>query len=55
MVKGRKADGDGVCPRCGGKLLYDGKGLACLTCPYIRHAPPSEKNIVLPRQKRREK
>lgn len=55
MVKGRKPDGDGACPRCGSKLLYDGRGMTCLSCSYTRKSPPSEKSILVPRQKRKEK
>jgi len=24
-----------VCPHCGGKLYYDGKGLKCTKCVYV--------------------
>ncbi len=54
MVKGRKP-GEDACPRCGGRLLYNGKGLACIACSYARTNPPSEKTLQVPREKRREK
>lgn len=29
-----KPDTTPLCPKCGGKLIYDGKGLSCISCPY---------------------
>jgi hypothetical protein len=56
MVKMQKPEGDGgACPRCGGRLLYNGKGLSCIACSYFRHNPPSEKSMMVPKQKRKEK
>jgi tRNA(Ile2) C34 agmatinyltransferase TiaS len=49
-----KSDTTPICPKCGEKLLYDGKGLSCISCPYVRrrantvHVEPKKK---LPRQK----
>jgi len=34
-----------VCPQCGGKLYYDGKGLRCMKCLYLWRP---DKKIVHP-------
>jgi len=55
VVKDRKAGGEDPCPRCGGKLLYDGRGQSCLACSFTRRTPTTEKSMVVPKQKRKEK
>lgn len=43
-----------LCPRCGGALLWNGRGMVCIACSY--HAPdaksPSEKKISIPKKKK---
>lgn len=38
------------CPDCQEKLLYDGKGLSCLVCPYVWRPPESDKSIPVPQR-----
>ena len=33
------------CPECHERLLYDGKGLTCISCSYSWRPPESDKSI----------
>ena len=35
----------GYCPDCGGVLLYNGQAMVCISCPFERPKPDSEKRI----------
>jgi hypothetical protein len=37
------------CPRCGGDLLWNGRGYACIACTYFSAtpAPPSERKLAV--------
>ena len=35
----------GMCPDCGGKLLYNGQGLVCIRCPFTALKPESNKDL----------
>ncbi len=40
-----KPDSRGLCPDCGGKLLYNGLGLVCIRCPFTALKPDSNKDL----------
>jgi len=44
-----------LCPRCGGKLLWNGRAMACIACSYISTDVKSDRKIpaVRSRQKNR--
>jgi tRNA(Ile2) C34 agmatinyltransferase TiaS len=43
-----------TCPRCGGALLWNGRGYTCIACSYhySDSKSPSEKKLQVPRKKR---
>jgi hypothetical protein len=55
VAKAGKPGGEDTCPRCTGKLLYDGRGHSCLSCSFTRRTPTTVKSIVVPKPKRKEK
>lgn len=48
MESTSKPDTTPNCPKCRGKLLYDGSGLSCISCPYTWRKTHAAK-VVLPR------
>ena len=46
-----------ICPRCGEPMLWNGRGLACLACPYFTQdlQPPSEKKMRIPKRRKNDK
>jgi hypothetical protein len=43
-----------TCPRCGGTLLWNGKGYSCIACSYhsTENKTPSEKSLPVPKKKK---
>ncbi len=39
------------CPRCGGKLLYNGQAMVCIACPFEQPKPDSEKRLPAARSR----
>lgn len=48
MESAKKPETTPICPKCGGKLLYDGKGLSCISCPYTWRKPDTVRQPVDP-------
>ena len=48
MESAKKPDTTPICPKCGGKLLYDGKGFSCMSCPYTWRKPDTVRKSVDP-------
>jgi tRNA(Ile2) C34 agmatinyltransferase TiaS len=51
----KKPDTTPICPKCGGKLVYDGKGLSCISCPYTWRKPDTLRKATEPGKKPEEK
>ena len=43
-----------ACPRCGGALLWNGRGYSCIACSYRAAEPksPSEKKLPAARKRK---
>jgi hypothetical protein len=52
MGKMGKPDTTPLCPKCGGKLVYDGTGLSCISCPFTWRKPDAAKKDNPPPKKR---
>ena len=45
MQSAGKPDTTPNCPKCGGKLVYDGTGLSCIACPYTWRKPDTVRAV----------
>jgi len=51
MESASKPETSPRCPKCGGKLVYDGTGLSCISCLYTWRKPDTVRRPVDPAKK----